>query len=193
MIAIVNYGVGNILSLRNFLMRFDDCVVVTDDPDLVETAKLVVLPGVGSFGPAMQRLKETGLEEVLKLRRSAGFPILGICLGMQLMFGTSTEAPGVEGLGWFSGTVHEFSADLISPHMGWNSVSTGEWVYDFYFVHSYKVSTDDQALEIAYALYEQPFPAIVQNGNICGVQFHPEISSTAGINLMKKLMEEWQI
>ncbi|MBM7561395.1 imidazole glycerol phosphate synthase subunit HisH [Fusibacter tunisiensis] len=194
MIAIVNYGVGNIMSLKNFLERFDNFVSVTDAPETILMADLVVLPGVGHFGPAMRQLNRSGLAEALGKRHDAGGPILGICLGMQLMFESSLEDPDALGFGWFSGHVDLFSSELITPHMGWNSVLWDGVLADYYFVHSYKVSMDlDENAEIGYASYGEKFPAIIRHKNICGVQFHPEISSNVGITFMKNLMEAWQL
>lgn len=192
MIAIVNYGIGNVQSLMNFLMAFDPEVVLTTDKKQIEMADLVVMPGVGSFGPAMKRLNATGLNEVLTHRHESNRPLLGICLGMQLMFECSEESADERGLDWFKGKVVSFPNTLRKPHMGWNDVPWENQTDDFYFVHSYYANTADQRLKISTCDYHLSFPAIIQCGNTFGLQFHPEISSEAGHKLMTQLMKEWQ-
>lgn len=191
MIAIVNYGIGNVQSLLNFLKAFDPNVVLTTDKKLVEMADLVVMPGVGSFGPAMKQLRSTGLNEVLTYRHESNRPILGICLGMQVMFECSEESADERGLSWFNGKIVSFPNDVRKPHMGWNDVCWKSQTDDFYFVHSFYAKPTDQRLKISTCDYSLPFPAIVQYGKTIGLQFHPEISSEAGINLMTQLMKEW--
>ena len=193
MIIIVNYGIGNIQSLMNFLLRFDSEVVVTTDKKQIEMADLVVMPGVGSFGPAMKQLKSSGLNEVLTQRHQKNLPILGICLGMQLMFECSEESSDERGLSWFNGKIVSLSDVVRKPHMGWNEVSRKGQTDDFYFVHSFYASTTDPRLKISTCDYPLPFPAMIQSGNTFGLQFHPEISSEAGNRLMNQLMKEWQL
>lgn len=194
-ITIVDYGLGNIGSVRNMLRRIGEDSIVTDSPKGVASAARILLPGVGAFDAAMQRIGDLGLAEPLRDSASRRVPILGICLGMQLLLDASEEGV-LPGLGIIPGTVTRFPRDLglKVPHMGWNVVHPrGESPltdnFDgetrFYFVHSYYVKTRDRADCIMTCDYGLEFDAGIQRGNVFGAQFHPEKSHRFGMSLFK--------
>ncbi|HOG64405.1 MAG TPA: imidazole glycerol phosphate synthase subunit HisH [Spirochaetota bacterium] len=198
MIAIVDYGMGNLRSVAKALERFGYPCTVTADPHCIAHAKGVILPGVGAFGEAAFNLRQSGLVDEVMRAAKDGRPFLGICLGYQLLFEESEEAPGVPGLGIFPGRVKRFAHGLKIPHMGWNSVefngkhpiTTGQkqpaW---FYFVHSYYVEPADQSLVVGRSEYGIPFAAAIASGNLFACQFHPEKSQSAGLSLIKRFGE----
>jgi glutamine amidotransferase len=195
MIAIIDYGMGNLRSLENALGRLGAEFEVTSDPSVILSADRVVLPGVGNAGKAVDNLQERGLVDVIKSVRR---PVLGICVGMQVLCLSSEEAPGKEGLGIFDTRVRRFpatSSDKV-PHMGWNTLSNMEgkllkglprnpW---FYFVHSYYASTcTDTVATCSYAGIM--FSAVLRYENFYGTQFHPEKSGDAGEAILKNFLE----
>jgi glutamine amidotransferase len=184
MIAIVDYGVGNIANVERALKELGEAVIVTSDTELLDQAEALVLPGVGAYAPAMERLKETGLVDFLK-EQAEKKPFLGICLGMQLLFESSDEDGLTEGLGILPGTIEKLPSDVRLPHMGWHQLTNhGEAVY---FVHSYGAVCDPEWIVDAVE-YGRLVPAIVQKVQVTGMQFHPEKSGEVGL----KLLKEWR-
>jgi glutamine amidotransferase len=193
-IAVIDYGMGNRRSAEKALAHVGAEVTITDDAAELRAADGLLLPGVGAFGAGMANLRERGLDELIRERVAAGVPVLGVCLGMQLAFESSTEHGGAEGLGLVPGRVERLDAgDLKLPHIGWNVVTftrdspLREGLPDrcaFYHVHSYAPRPADDAVVLGRAEYGQPFVAVVERGSFRGVQFHPEKSSTHGLRLL---------
>ena len=192
-IAILDYGMGNLRSVEKALEHVGAVATITADPTEVRAADGVILPGVGAFPRAMERIRERRLDELIEERRAAGTPILGICLGLQLLFESTTELGGAEGLGLLRGPVAELDADgLKVPHIGWSPV---RWEQEsrlvegidsetpFYFVHSFVPAPEASEL-LGSAAYGARFACAAQRDNIYGVQFHPEKSSAAGLRLL---------
>lgn len=201
MIAIIDYGVGNLFSLSRSLEAIGAEAVITRDPDTIKSAERIILPGVGAFGDAMDKLKENGMNELIRQQAALGKPLMGICLGMQLLFEKSLEFGEHEGLSLIPGTVRPI-ADVIDPalkipQIGWNAlrkpdpyyilqdVKDGECVY---FVHSYYADTEAKYI-IADTEYSARLTAAVANGNVCGCQFHPEKSGNTGLRILKSFAE----
>lgn len=187
MIAIVDYGLGNIANLSNALHYLGYDVVVTHDLNELNEADTIILPGVGHFKDAMNRLTELDLLPVLKELKDKK-PFIGICLGMQLLFENSEEGQ-VDGLGYLPGTVEKITGSLPVPHLGWNKLDSPlpSLEGDVYFIHSYKVHTDKNV--IATAMYEDPVIAIVQKENLIGIQFHPEKSGDLGLQILDQAIK----
>jgi imidazole glycerol-phosphate synthase subunit HisH len=195
MIAIVDYGMGNLGSIRNMLRRVGVRSIVTGDPDQIAAAPKILLPGVGRFDAAMREIEDRGLREVLHRKAiEEAVPTLGICLGMQLLTRGSEEG-NRPGLGWIDAQTYRFPADgrLKVPHMGWNAVAvTRESEFTaglpadarFYFVHSYYVTTDWPSESVLTAEYGVTFTAALEARNIFGAQFHPEKSHKFGMQLL---------
>ena len=192
-IAILDYGMGNLRSVEKALEHVGATATITHDVGEVRAADGVILPGVGAFPRAMERIRERGLDELIAERRDAGVPILGICLGLQLLFDSTTELGGAEGLGLLAGPVGALDADgLKVPHIGWSPVrweresrlTEGiETETPFYFVHSFAPDpTVDELL--GTAAYGARFACAAERDNVFGVQFHPEKSSAAGLRLL---------
>ena len=192
-IAILDYGMGNLRSAEKALEHVGVTAKITRDPVEVQAADGVILPGVGAMPRAMERIRELGLDELVAERREAGVPILGICLGLQLLFDSTTEFGGSEGLGLLAGPVAELEAEgLKVPHIGWEPV---RWERDsrlveglpsgtpFYFVHSFAPRPEAEDL-LGTAEYGRRFACAAERDNVFGVQFHPEKSSTAGLRLL---------
>jgi imidazole glycerol-phosphate synthase subunit HisH len=192
-IAILDYGMGNLRSVEKALEHVGVTAVVTDEGDEVRAADGVILPGVGAFPRAMERIREIGLDELIAERRGEGVPILGICLGLQLLFESSSELGGAGGLGLLEGPVGELEADgLKVPHIGWEPV---RWEREsrltdgipsetpFYFVHSFAPKPRGEDL-LGSAEYGARFACAAERDNVFGVQFHPEKSSAAGLRLL---------
>lgn len=192
-IAILDYGMGNLRSVEKALEHVGVTAIVTNDGDEVRAADGVVLPGVGAFPRAMERIRELALDELIAERREAGVPILGICLGLQLLFESSSELGGATGLGLLDGPVAELEAEgLKVPHIGWEPV---RWEQEsrltegipsetpFYFVHSFAPRPGTEAL-LGTAEYGARFACAAERDNVFGVQFHPEKSSAAGLRLL---------
>jgi imidazole glycerol-phosphate synthase subunit HisH len=192
-IAILDYGMGNLRSVEKALEHIGAAAEITDDGDSVRAADGVILPGVGAFPKAMTRVRELGLDELIAERRGAGVPILGICLGLQLLFGSTTELGGAAGLGLFEGEVSDLDAGgLKVPHIGWSPV---RWEKEsrltdgidsetpFYFVHSFAPRAVGGEL-LGTAAYGARFACAAERDSVFGVQFHPEKSSAAGLRLL---------
>ena len=201
MIAVVDYGVGNLFSLSCSLKSIGADVVVTGDRKVIEKADKLILPGVGAFEDAIKRLRETGLDLVLKEQVEKGKPLCGICLGMQLLFEKSYEYGEHEGLGILKGEIVPMKGyvdkHLKVPHIGWNALhlhrdskllryyKEGDFVY---FVHSY-FATNCKDSVIATTEYSRPITAAVEKDNVMGCQFHPEKSGEVGLNLLRAFCE----
>jgi imidazole glycerol-phosphate synthase subunit HisH len=192
-IAILDYGMGNLRSVEKALEHVGASATITWDAGAVRDADGLILPGVGAFPRAMERVRERGLDELIAERREAGVPILGICLGLQLLFGSTTELGGAAGLGLLAGEVAELDADgLKVPHIGWSPV---RWEREsrliegiesetpFYFVHSFAPRPEAADL-LGAAAYGARFACAAERDNVFGVQFHPEKSSAAGLRLL---------
>ncbi|MGO4546646.1 imidazole glycerol phosphate synthase subunit HisH [Paenibacillus sp. 2TAB23] len=193
MIAIIDYGMGNLHSVSKAVERLGYEAVITDDPATIAAAAGAILPGVGAFGDAMQNLRETKLDEVAKAYAASGKPMLGICLGMQLLFTASEEYGMHEGLNLLPGKVVRFSGDYKIPHMGWNKLSflqgqsplfNGLTEGHVYFVHSFHAKVEQASDLLATTDYYQQVTAIVGRGNVFGMQFHPEKSGDLGMQLL---------
>jgi glutamine amidotransferase len=193
-IAIVDYGMGNIKSVQNALQFLDMTYIVSSDGEEISKCRSIIVPGVGAFPDAMKNLKEKGLDTVIKSAAKQGKPILGICLGMQLFFEESEEIEKCSGLGFFKGAIKKLEGSIKIPHMGWNSLcfeknsSLLEGVKEnsyAYFVHSYYAQVGEENIINAYSMYEKMIPAIVSKGNIFGMQFHPEKSGEDGMKLLE--------
>lgn len=193
MIAIIDYGAGNLFSVKNALDYLGLENIITNNPKDLEAADKLILPGVGAFPDAMRMLGESGLVDVIK-EQVKHKPLLGICLGMQMLFEKGYEFGETEGLGFIKGSVKYMELkNLPVPHIGWNSLefneksplldkcSDGDFVY---FVHSYAAECPSENVA-AYCDYGMKVPALVQNGNVYGAQFHPEKSGEVGLNILK--------
>ncbi len=195
MITIIDYGMGNLRSVRRAFEQLGVDVELTSDPKVFAKAQALVLPGVGAFGEAIKRIDSLKLREPLLDHVAANKPLLGICLGMQLLFESSEENPGARGLGILEGEVKKFSGSFKVPHIGWNDAvpSSGSSLFGenrkaqcFYFVHSYYVQSPE--FEIAKTEYGVRFSSAVQKGNTMGTQFHPEKSQEAGLELLRRFV-----
>ena len=201
MIAIIDYGVGNLFSLRSSLNKIGADTVVTADPAVIARADKLILPGVGAFADAAKKLRDSGLDQVIKAEAAAGKPIMGICLGMQMLFEKSYEYGEHDGLGLLKGSVvpmeGSIPANLKIPHIGWNAlkfekdsklfkyIKEGDCVY---FVHSFYASGCEDSL-IATAEYGKDLTAAVARDNVMGCQFHPEKSGDVGLNILRAFCE----
>lgn len=196
MIAIIDYDAGNIRSVEKALKSLGQEVVITRDHKTLLHAEKVILPGVGAFGDAMEHLKAYGLVEVIHQIVEKGTPFFGICLGLQLLFERSDEAPGVEGLGILKGEILRIpeGEGRKIPHMGWNSLSLQHDGRLFqgisqepyvYFVHSYYLRAEEESIVKAVTQYGVPIHASVESGNVFACQFHPEKSSDTGLQILK--------
>ncbi len=198
MIAIIDYGAGNLHSVKNALDFLGADSIVTGNREEILNADKIILPGVGAFGDAMKCLEESGLVETVKEVAKSGKPFLGICLGLHLLFEESEETPGVKGLGIFKGKVVQIpdNGSLKIPHMGWNSIkvtkdskilkSIGDEPY-VYFVHSYYVNADEDVIS-AYTEYGEKLDIAVERDNVFATQFHPEKSGETGMKILKNFV-----
>ena len=201
MIAIVDNGVGNLFSVKSSFAAIGADAVITSDPEVIRAADHILLPGVGAYRDAAQKLRESGMGDLVREQAAAGKPVMGICLGMQLLFEKSYEFGEYEGLGLLKGVVRPIRdvapADYKVPHIGWNALNIhkhhpllkyvleGDCVY---FVHSfYAADCDDEV--IATTEYGAPITAAVARGNVCGCQFHPEKSGQVGLSILKAFCE----
>lgn len=199
MIAIVDYGMGNLHSVSKAVERLGYTYTFVSTAEELRAADGAILPGVGAFGDAMKNLRELNLVEPIREFAASGKPLVGICLGMQLLFDSSTEHGENEGLGLLPGRIERFVGDYKVPHMGWNRLSflqdnrifTGVEQGYVYFVHSYflQPTEENRPVLLATADYYQKVPAIVGKGNVYGMQFHPEKSGTVGMKLLQNFAE----
>lgn len=199
MIAIIDYDAGNIKSVEKALQSLSQQVTVTRDAEVILHADKVILPGVGSFGDAMHKLRQYGLTEVIRQVVSAGTPFLGICLGLQLLFESSEESPGVEGLGILKGKIVRIpeKEGIKVPHIGWNSlkypypgklyagIPRDSYVY---FVHSYYLQAEEEDIVVATTEYGVTIHASVEKDNVFACQFHPEKSSETGLAILQNFV-----
>jgi glutamine amidotransferase len=193
-IAIIDYGVGNLRSVEKAFAAMGCDAVVSDDEKLLREAERLVLPGVGAFASCMRSLRERGFESLVRERAAAGTPLLGICVGMQMLFDVSDEFGITEGLGLLPGRVRRFETELVVPQVGWNrihqkrkhalfeGVEEGSFCY---FVHSFYCEPANPALTIGETEYGVRYASVVAHNNICGVQFHPEKSQQIGLRMLK--------
>lgn len=205
MIAIIDYGVGNLFSLQSSFSAIGREAVVTGDPDVIASADRIILPGVGAFEDAARKLRETGMADVVKSEAAKGKPIMGICLGMQLLLDKSYEYGVHEGLGLINGNVKPIAdvidKDLKIPHIGWNRLivkrqsplfkylKEGDCVY---FVHSYYAADCDDSVT-SVADYSAELTASIERDNVFGCQFHPEKSGDVGLNILRAFCEISQL
>ncbi|MEM0963045.1 MAG: imidazole glycerol phosphate synthase subunit HisH [Bacteroidota bacterium] len=201
MTTIIDYGIGNLRSLAKAFAAAGVPVRRTDDPDLIAQSERLVLPGVGAFGACASEIQRRGLRDLVRQRAAEGVPLLGVCVGMQLLFEASEERGEHEGLGLLQGRVVRFTEDLTDatgqrlkvPHMGWNQLDVvgthpvlpagAPWVY---FVHSYHAQPGDSDDLLATATHGTAIPAVVGRHNVVGMQFHPEKSGQAGLSMLRR-------
>ena len=199
MIAIIDYDAGNIKSVEKALQYLGEEAVITRDQEEILNSDKVILPGVGAFGDAMEKLHQYRLVDTIQEVVDRSIPFLGICLGLQLMFESSDEAPGVEGLGLLPGKILRIpkKGDMKIPHMGWNDIKIKEGAKLFagledhpyvYFVHSYYLQADDPSIVAATTEYGVTIHASVEKDNIFACQFHPEKSSTVGLQILNNFI-----
>ncbi len=196
MIAIFDYGAGNLRSVQNTLGELGWPYELVRDSAGLRAASKIILPGVGHFGQMIRALDALGVRTTIRERIAAGVPFLGICLGLQALFESSEEAPGEHGLGFYPGRVRRFPAEARVPHMGWNELTVrgeSKLVRDLgappyvYFAHSYYVPENERAAAIC--TYAVPYTAVLESGNVYGVQFHPEKSGPVGLRIVRNFLE----
>ncbi|HDK7160748.1 TPA: imidazole glycerol phosphate synthase subunit HisH [Clostridium botulinum] len=198
MISIVDYGMGNLKSVENALNFLGIKSVITSEREVILNSDGVILPGVGAFPDAINNIKKDGIDKVLKEAVKKDKPLLGICLGMQLLFEESEEIKSCRGLGFLKGKIEKMKVNLKIPHMGWNSLSfrkdspilkgIKEDSY-VYYVHSYYAKIEEEGILNAYSQYEIEVPGIVSKSNIYGIQFHPEKSGDIGLKILSNFGE----
>lgn len=193
-VAIIDYGVGNLRSVEKAFAATGCEAVVSSDESVLRSAERLVLPGVGAFASCMKALRERRFDSLVRERAAAGTPLLGICVGMQMLFEVSDEFETTDGLGLLRGRVRRFEFDLVVPQVGWNRIHqrrrhllfTGVDDGSFcYFVHSYYCEPEDTDLMMGETEYGVKYASIVAKDNICGVQFHPEKSQHVGLQMLK--------
>ena len=197
-IAIIDYGVGNLRSVEKAFAATGHDALVTGDVSILRKAERLVLPGVGAFAACMNELKRRGLNELVSDRVKAGTPLLGVCVGMQMLFEESDEFGTTSGLSFLKGKVQRFNDDLVVPQVGWNRIKqqSGNRLFSgipdesfFYFVHSYFCAPENDEIIVGETEYGINYASVVAKGNICGVQFHPEKSQTVGLRLLANFAE----
>jgi imidazole glycerol-phosphate synthase subunit HisH len=197
LIAVIDYGMGNLRSVTNALEKLGANAVVTSDRKIIKASKAVILPGVGAFGKCIENLNKLGLLGFMRETIEGGKQYLGICLGMQVLFESSEEAPGVAGMGVLKGTVPRFTGNIKIPHMGWNNIKIVKEVEIlkgienseyFYFVHSYYCSPEDKGIVATTTPYGGEFVSSVQKDNVFACQFHPEKSQRVGLKLLQNFV-----
>ena len=197
-IAIIDYGVGNLRSVEKAFAAMGCDAVVSSDVDVLRSAERLVLPGVGAFASCMKALRERGFDVLVHERAAAGTPLLGICVGMQMLFHVSDEFETTDGLGLLAGRVRKFQSDLIVPQVGWNRIhqkqqhALFEGVDDgsfCYFVHSFYCEPEITDLVVGETEYGVKYASVVARENVCGVQFHPEKSQDVGLRMLKNFCD----
>ena len=193
-VAIIDYGVGNLRSVEKAFAATGCEAVVSDDEEVLRAADRLVLPGVGAFAACMKALKERGFERLVREKANEGTPLLGVCVGMQMLFEESDEFGSTPGLGLLKGSVRRFGNELVVPQVGWNriyqkrehilfdGIADGEFCY---FVHSFYCQPRDEEVLMGETEYGQRYASVVARGNICGVQFHPEKSQDVGLRMLR--------
>lgn len=193
-VAIIDYGVGNLRSVEKAFAATNCEAIVSGDENVLRAAERLVLPGVGAFGACMKALSGRGFDQLLREKVREGTPLLGVCVGMQLLFESSDEFGSTPGLGLLRGRVRRFSDELVVPHVGWNRVeqTAASPLFAevdnrafFYFVHSYYCEPVEKSVVAGETEYGVKYASVVAHKNICGVQFHPEKSQNAGLQLLK--------
>lgn len=197
MIAIVDYGIGNLMSVQKALEKLGAKTTLTNNPETISKSKKLILPGVGAFGDAVKGLKAHNLENPIRDFIKSNKPFLGICLGLQILFEESEESPDVQGLGIFKGKVVKFRTNLKVPHMGWNSIkimkdspilkNIDDESY-VYFVHSYYVEPRDKKTILTLTNYDIDFTSMIWKENIFACQFHPEKSQKVGLKILENFI-----
>ncbi len=197
-VAIIDYGVGNLRSVEKAFAATGQDAIVTSEKEDLRKAERLVLPGVGAFAACMSALHEYGLVDLVLERVKEGVPMLGVCVGMQMLFEGSDEFGKSEGLGLLKGRVRRFDDDLIVPQVGWNRIRQNRQhplfsgIADdsfFYFVHSYFCEPDDAELIVGETSYGRNYASVVASKNVCGVQFHPEKSQAVGLKMLANFAE----
>ena len=193
-VAIIDYGVGNLRSVEKAFAAMGCEAVVSSDEGVLRKAERLVLPGVGAFAACMKALKERGFDRLVMQRASEGTPLLGVCVGMQILFDESEEFVATRGLGLMRGSVRRFSNDLVVPHVGWNriqqkkshslfeGIANGSFCY---FVHSFYCEPLDKSVIVGETEYGVRYASVVADRNVCGVQFHPEKSQEVGLRMLR--------
>jgi imidazole glycerol-phosphate synthase subunit HisH len=193
-VAIIDYGVGNLRSVEKAFAASGSDAIVSSDENVLREAQRLVLPGVGAFGACMRALKERGFERLVFEKVSEGTPLLGVCVGMQMLFEESDEFGSTPGLGLLKGSVRRFGNELVVPQVGWNRIHQKrehvlfEGVEDgafCYFVHSFYCQPRDEEVVVGETEYGQRYASVVAQGNVCGVQFHPEKSQDVGLRMLR--------
>ena len=193
-VAIIDYGVGNLRSVEKALAATGCDAIVSDDEEVLRAAERLVLPGVGAFGACMKALKGRGFDHLVLEKASEGTLLLGVCVGMQMLFEESHEFGSTPGLGLLKGSVRRFAGDLVVPQVGWNRIhqkrehALFDGVADgafCYFVHSFYCQPGDEEVVVGETEYGQRYASVVARGNICGVQFHPEKSQDIGLKMLR--------
>ena len=193
-VAIIDYGVGNLRSVEKAFAAMGCEAIVSGDERVLREAERLVLPGVGAFAACMKALKERGFDRLVKQKVREGTPVLGVCVGMQLLFDESEEFGSTRGLGLLRGSVRRFSGDLVVPHIGWNRIQQTRAHQLFegieegafcYFVHSFYCEPVDESVVVGETEYGVRYASVVAEGNVCGVQFHPEKSQDIGLRMLR--------
>ena len=193
-VAIIDYGVGNLRSVEKAFAAVGCEAVISSDEHVLRKSERLVLPGVGAFAACIGALRERGFDRLVKERVSQGTPLLGVCVGMQLLFDESEEFGSTRGLGLIRGTVRRFNGELVVPHVGWNRIrqkrahALFEGVEEeafCYFVHSFYCEPADARVVVGETEYGVRYASVVAEGNVCGVQFHPEKSQEVGLRMLK--------
>ena len=196
MVAVIDYGAGNLHSVKNALDFLGAKSIITKNKDEILSSDHIILPGVGSFGDAMECINNSGLTNTIRKAADGSRPFLGICLGLHLLFERSEESPGIDGLGIFKGSVVKIpDCGLKIPHMGWNNIKlakesrilpdSNEFMY---FVHSYYIEPLDSDIISSHTVYGEKLAVSIEDGNVFAVQFHPEKSGEAGLSILKKFI-----
>lgn len=193
--ALIDYGAGNLRSISNAIKQFNEKSILASTPEMLDKADRIILPGVGHFGNAMDKL--VAFKDVIFEKIDEGIPFLGLCLGIQVLLDASEESPGASGLGIFKGGCKRFPGSVKIPHMGWNTLKIekeSKLLKDvsedclFYFVHSYYPEPVDDSIVVATTEYEVRFPSVIEKDNVFATQFHPEKSGKSGLVILKNFL-----